>query len=223
MAEQDVPAPPQVACEVFGERFDSAREYVHLLATDGVVRGLLGPREVPRLWERHILNCAVVAEVVRPGESVVDVGSGAGLPGIVLALARPDIDVTLVEPLARRTSFLDECRTALHLDNVAVYRGRAEDAGTVAAVGGADVVVSRAVASLDKLAAWCLPLLRPGGRMLAVKGASAAEEVGRHSRAVERRGGRRIGIHRCGVGVVEQPTTVVEVFRGGADQRGDEK
>lgn len=223
MTDVEIPPPPPVAREVFGDEFDRAVEYVHMLAADGVVRGLVGPREVPRLWERHVLNCAALVELIRPGESVVDVGSGAGLPGIVLALACPDLRVTLVEPLARRTSFLDECRVMLRLDNVAVHRGRAEDSGTVAAVGGADVVVSRAVAALDRLATWCLPLLRPGGRMLAVKGASAEAEVEQHSRSVERRGGRHIQIRRCGIGVVEQPTTVVVVFRGGPTQRGDEK
>ncbi len=213
------PPPPAVAEKVFGARFADVVRYVKLLATDGLTRGLLGPREVPRLWDRHVLNCAALAELIGPDEVVVDVGSGAGLPGVVLALARPDLRVTLVESLARRTAFLEECRVTLRLENVSVHRGRAPDRETVAAVGGADVVTSRAVAALDRLAAWCLPLLRPGGRMLAVKGASAQTEVERYAGVVARSGGTRIEVRRCGVGMVEPPTTVIVVCRGGPPGR----
>lgn len=202
---------PQVVGQVFGPGADRVARYVELLATDGVARGLVGPREVPRLWERHILNCAALVELLEPGSSVVDLGSGAGLPGIVLALARPDLSVVLVESLARRTRFLDECRIALRLDNVSVHRGRAEDRDTVSAVRGADAVTSRAVAPLDRLAAWSLPLLRRGGRMLAMKGAGAGAEVARHADAVARLGGIRIEVRRCGVGMVDPPATVVVV------------
>ncbi|HEY9475709.1 MAG TPA: 16S rRNA (guanine(527)-N(7))-methyltransferase RsmG [Mycobacteriales bacterium] len=207
---------------MFGSRFAEVVRYVELLATDGLTRGLVGPREVPRLWDRHVLNCAALTELIGPDEAVVDVGSGAGLPGIVLALARPDLHVVLVESLARRTAFLDECRVALRLENVSVHRGRAEDRDTVAAVGRVDVVTSRAVAPLDRLAAWCLPLLRTGGRMLAVKGASAETEVEKYTGAVARLGGTRIEVRRCGVGMVEPPTTVIVVCRGGPPgRRGD--
>ena len=216
------PPPPAAVEKVFGSRFAEVVRYVELLATDGLTRGLVGPREVPRLWDRHVLNCAALTELIGPDEAVVDVGSGAGLPGIVLALARPDLHVVLVESLARRTAFLDECRVALRLENVSVHRGRAEDRDTVAAVGRVDVVTSRAVAPLDRLAAWCLPLLRTGGRMLAVKGASAETEVEKYTGAVARLGGTRIEVRRCGVGMVEPPTTVIVVCRGGPPgRRGD--
>lgn len=162
---------------MFGDALGRAEEYVRLLATDGTVRGLIGPREVPRLWDRHLLNSAAVAELVPAGARLVDIGSGAGLPGIPLALVRPDLQVTLLEPLARRVTFLDECVSALGLTTVTVVRGRAEEGPVRRSLGGADVVTARAVAPLEKLAGWCLPLLRPGGRLLAIKGSSAAEEL----------------------------------------------
>lgn len=171
------PAVPPEARAAFGDALDRAEAYVRLLATDGTVRGLIGPREVPRLWDRHLLNSVAIAPLVPPGARVVDVGSGAGLPGIPLALVRPDIRVTLLEPLARRVTFLDECVAALGLDTVTVVRGRAEEGPTVRSLGGADVVTARAVAPLEKLAGWCLPLLRPGGQLLALKGSAAAEEL----------------------------------------------
>jgi 16S rRNA (guanine527-N7)-methyltransferase len=171
------PAVPASAAEVFGPALDRAVEYVRLLATDGAVRGLIGPREVPRLWDRHLLNSAAVAPLVPDRARVVDVGSGAGLPGIPLALARPDLTVALLEPLARRVTFLDEVVDRLRLTNVTVVRGRAEEGPARRELGGADVVTARAVAPLEKLAGWCLPLLRPGGRLLALKGSTAAEEL----------------------------------------------
>jgi 16S rRNA (guanine527-N7)-methyltransferase len=170
-------AVPASAAEVFGPALDRAAEYVRLLATDGTVRGLIGPREVPRLWDRHLLNSVAIAPLVPDGARVVDVGSGAGLPGIPLALARPDLTVALLEPLARRVTFLDEVVDRLGLTNVTVVRGRAEEGPARRELGGADVVTARAVAPLEKLAAWCLPLLRPGGRLLALKGSTAAEEL----------------------------------------------
>ena len=172
----DLTAPP-AAHAAFGDAVDRAEEYVRLLATEGTVRGLIGPREVPRLWDRHLLNSVAIAPLVPAGARVVDVGSGAGLPGIPLALARPDLTVTLLEPLARRVTFLDECVDALGLRNATVVRGRAEEGPVLRSLGGADVVTARAVAPLEKLAGWCLPLLRPGGRLLALKGSSAAEEL----------------------------------------------
>ncbi len=212
--------PPELAeaaRALFGDRLDLAAAYAELLATDGVVRGLIGPRETPRLWDRHLLNCAVVAERIPEGASVIDVGSGAGLPGLVLAIARPDLTVTLVEPLARRTSFLIEAVQRLGLTRgVRVFRGRAEEA----AAGSrdreplsADIVTARAVAPLDRLAGWCLPLLVSGGRLVALKGASAAEEIAEHTEAVVRLGGGTPELHRCGDGVIESPATVIEVVR----------
>lgn len=201
--------PPAVAARVFGDRLDLARRYCAALATAGVERGLIGPREVPRLWERHILNCAVVGELIEEGASVVDVGSGAGLPGIPLAIARPDLRITLVEPLLRRTIFLSEFVDEVGLKNVTVVRGRAEQSGVIKEAGGADVVTSRAVAPLAKLAHWSLPLLRDHGRMLALKGTSAAEELERDGAELIRDGATDLRVVGCGAGIVEVPTLVI--------------
>ena len=151
------------AIALFGDRLAAARRFAEHLAGSGVERGLIGPREAPRVWERHVLNCAVVAELMPEGARVVDVGSGAGLPGIPLALARPDLHVVLLEPLARRVDWLREVVADLALP-VEVQRGRAEDADVRRRWEGADVVTARAVAPLHRLAGWCLPLLRIGGR-----------------------------------------------------------
>ena len=173
---------PASAAVVFGARVDLARRYVQALATDGVVRGLIGPREPARLWTRHVLNSAAVASLIAEGSTVVDIGSGAGLPGIPLAIARPDLIVTLVEPLERRVRFLVEVLDDLGLTNCTVVRGRAEE--VVKQCGDADVVTSRAVAPLNRLAKWSAPLARDGGWVLALKGASASEELERDRRAV---------------------------------------
>lgn len=202
---------------LFGDRLDLATAYAELLATDGVLRGLIGPREAPRIWARHLLNCAAVAELIPEGSSVLDVGSGAGLPGIVLAIARPDLSVVLVEPLARRTAFLTEAVTALGLDSsVTVLRARAEELAGGGPAGlpiPADIVTARAVAPLDRLAGWCLPLVTLKGRVLALKGSSAAEEVAEYGKAVARLGGAAPEVKHCGVGLVDPPTTVVEILR----------
>ncbi|HEX5597375.1 MAG TPA: 16S rRNA (guanine(527)-N(7))-methyltransferase RsmG [Micromonosporaceae bacterium] len=210
----------EAAHRLFGERLDLASAYAKLLVTDGVVRGLIGPREAPRIWARHLLNCAAVVELIPPKATLTDVGSGAGLPGLVLAVARPDLAVTLVEPLARRATFLSEVVAKLDLEgSVTVVRARAEELVGPAAVGDvplADIVTARAVAPLDRLAGWCLPLAAVGGRLLALKGASAADEVAEHRAAVERLGGGTPVVRRCGVGLIEPPTTVVEVVRANA-------
>lgn len=199
---------------LFRERLDLAARYAELLATDGVVRGLIGPRETPRIWDRHLLNCAAMAELVPAGAHVVDVGSGAGLPGVVLAVARPDISVILIDSLARRTAFLDEVVTALGLaGRVSVVRARAEECAGRLPAGPAGVVTARAVAPLDRLAGWCLPLLAVGGRLLALKGASAVDEVTEHQATVRRLGGGRPVVRACGVGLVEPPATVIEIVR----------
>jgi 16S rRNA (guanine527-N7)-methyltransferase len=206
-----------VAARVFGHHLELAGRYAAILAGAGVERGLIGPREAPRLWERHLLNCAVVGELLPPGQRVLDVGSGAGLPGIVLAVARPDLEVTLLEPLARRATFLDEVVEQLGLPRVTVVRGRAEEyAGKMEF----PVVTARAVAPLDRLARWCLPLLEPGGRLLAMKGATAAEEITEHRTALERLGGRDATVVTCGSGVLDQPTTVVTAVRGTRTKSG---
>lgn len=202
--------PPQRARELFGERLAAASAYAELLATDGVLRGLIGPREVPRLWERHLLNCAVVAEELAPGDRVADVGSGAGLPGIVVAILRTDVTMTLIEPLLRRSAFLTDAVTALGLEHVTVRRDRAEDVTDLN--GSFDVVLARAVAPLDRLAGWTVPLLRPGGRLLALKGASAPEELDAAGPAL-----RAVGVTAATVrllGPAQEPTTVIEAYAG---------
>ncbi|MEV0840053.1 16S rRNA (guanine(527)-N(7))-methyltransferase RsmG [Actinocatenispora sera] len=205
------PALAETARQVFGARLPLAERYAELLATEGTVRGLVGPRETPRLWDRHLLNCAVLAELLPVGSVVADVGSGAGLPGIVLGVARPDLSIVLIESLARRTAFLDEVVDELQLSRVTVVRGRAEElAGRIAQP---DVVTARAVASLDRLVRWCLPLLPTGGRLLAMKGASAGDEVAEHAAQIRRAGGDEPRVLQCGVGLVEPATTVVEVVR----------
>jgi 16S rRNA (guanine527-N7)-methyltransferase len=191
---------------VFGDRLPLAERYVDLLASAGVERGLIGPREVPRLWERHVLNCAVVVPRVPMEASVADVGSGAGLPGLVWAIARPDLTVTLIEPLLRRTVFLEEAVEALELDRVRVLRARAEDVDE-----RFDVVTARAVAPLEKLAGWCLPLVRPGGVLLALKGRTAEEEVASSRVALHKMGATDIVVSSHGD--LQVPTTVVEVTR----------
>lgn len=203
---------PAVARDVFGDRLDLAARYHEFLATEGIARGLIGPREVPRLWDRHILNCAVIGTAWPEGASVVDVGSGAGLPGIPLAIVRPDLRITLVEPLLRRCVFLEEVIESLGLD-VSVRRGRAEERSVIAEVGGADIVTSRAVAPLAKLARWSLPLLREDGWMFAMKGSSAADEVERDRAELSRLGAADIHVSMLGEGTLEEPTYVVAARR----------
>ncbi|MCE6997073.1 16S rRNA (guanine(527)-N(7))-methyltransferase RsmG [Saccharothrix sp. S26] len=200
------------AKKVFGDHYDKAVAFTALLSRHGVERGLIGPREVDRLWERHVLNSAVVAELIPEGARVVDVGSGAGLPGLPLAIVRPDLELTLLEPMARRVAWLTECVDVLGL-KVTVLRGRAEEGPVRERLSGSDVVTARAVAPLERLTRWCLPLLRPGGRLVALKGESAAEELERDAEAVRRAGGIRPRVTTCGGEVLELPTTVVLVER----------
>lgn len=207
------PEPPPAATALFGERLELARRYADLLAGIGVERGLLGPREVDRIWERHILNSAVLGELVGRGAGVIDIGSGAGLPGLPLAIARPDLRVVLVEPMLRRTDFLAEAVEALGIP-VEVIRGRAEDPEVRRRAAGADVVASRAVANLGKLTGWSMPLLRPGGRMLALKGERATEEVAASSREMAALGAIGVEVVRCGVSLLSPPATVVVAVRG---------
>jgi 16S rRNA (guanine527-N7)-methyltransferase len=210
---EDVPAAPDGTGEVFGERLGVAREYAEILAGAGVERGLLGPREVPRLWERHLLNSAAIGEAFDAGERVADIGSGAGLPGIPLALARPDLRVTLIEPMLRRSDFLTEVVAVLGLD-IEVVRGRAEDAVVRQRVGEWDAVTSRAVAPLDKLARWSLPLLASGGRMVALKGERAEEEIAQHRRVLASVGAVDVRVMKCGANYLTPPATVVVARRG---------
>ncbi|MFD7412120.1 16S rRNA (guanine(527)-N(7))-methyltransferase RsmG [Kitasatospora purpeofusca] len=210
-AVEPPPAPPAVAREVFGERFDAAVRYTELLATEGVTRGLIGPREVPRLWDRHVLNCAVLAELLPAGTTLCDVGSGAGLPGIPVALARPDVSVTLLEPLLRRTTFLEEVVRELGLENVTVLRGRAEEMVGKVAV---EVVTARAVAPLERLAGWGLPLLKPYGQMLALKGDSAEQELSDSRAGLAKLGGVEWSVISVGDGTLETSTRVIQVKVG---------
>ncbi|MFG2088770.1 MULTISPECIES: 16S rRNA (guanine(527)-N(7))-methyltransferase RsmG [unclassified Spirillospora] len=200
-----------IAREVFGDALPVAERYAAFLAEAGVERGLIGPREVDRLWERHLINCAVVSAAVPADAQVVDVGSGAGLPGIVLAIVRPDLRVTLLEPLLRRTTFLNECVGMLGLPNVEVRRARAED---VAGEFSVDVATARAVAPLERLVTWALPLLRPGGELLALKGERAATELDEAKPVLDRFGARTAELLQVGQGKVDPPTTLVRVVAG---------
>ena len=213
-ADVVVPEPPSVAGEIFGDALDDAVRYVGMLAGNGVVRGLIGPREVPRLWDRHVLNSAAMAEAVPVGARVVDVGSGAGLPGIPLALARRDLSVTLVEPMARRVEFLDDVTAALGA-SWRVVRGRAEERSVVRAVGPVDVVTARAVAPLPRLVGWCRGLLCPGAQLVALVGAKAAAEVPSLVPQLEAAGMRDVQTRAVGVGLGAAATTVVVMTRSG--------
>ena len=216
-----LPPVPGTAGAVFGAALPAAERYVARLASDGVTRGLIGPREVGRLWERHVLNSAAVAEAVPEGARVVDVGSGAGLPGIPLGLARPDLRVTLVEPMARRVEFLVEVVGELQAASAAdaarwsVVRGRAEDRSVVSAVGAVDVVTARAVAPLPRLVAWCRGLLRPGAALVALVGARAVEELPAVLPELEALGMRDVEARAVGAGLGDAATTVVVMTRRG--------
>ncbi len=197
------PAPepaPAAAADLFApDRLAVVEQYAGSLATAGVERGLIGPREVPRLWDRHLLNCALLAPEISVGATVADVGSGAGLPGVVLAIARPDLRVTLIESLLRRVTYLEEVAGELGLDNVEVVRSRAEE---MPADRRFDVVTARAVAALPKLARWCLPLVAPDGALIAMKGSSASDEAAQARDELARMG--------CSAPVVSRVGTDVE-------------
>lgn len=202
---------PAAAAEVFGSILPLAERYAAMLAGDGVVRGLIGPREAERLWDRHLLNCAVVAELVPRRSDLLDIGSGAGLPGLVLAMLLPDVRVTLVEPMARRVDFLNECVTGLGLTNVTVCRARAEE---VRGRLTADVITARAVAPLGRLAGLAVPLLRPDGVILALKGERAAAEAEAAGPELRGLGVREFSVQHAGAGLVDPATTVVRLMVG---------
>lgn len=209
-------SPPQLVGElfsaattVFGENLPTAERYVRHLATSGIVRGLIGPREVPRLWERHVLNCAVVQELVPQGARVADVGSGAGLPGLCLALARPDISITLIEPLERRVVWLQEVVADLDLPNVTVLRLRGEHAKEE--VGQVDIVTARAVSALVGLVDITLPLLGEHGQLLALKGRSAQEEIEKAQKKLRRWKVAQTEVLTVGPDLLAEPTTVVRI------------
>jgi len=199
---------PHSASIVFGSALPVAMRFAGILATRGVEQGLIGPREVPRLWDRHLLTCAVVAELIdgRCG-TLVDIGSGAGLPGLALAMVLPDAAVTLLEPMERRCRFLEECVTDLGLANATVLRARAEDAAVKA-----DVATARAVAPLPRLAELAVGVVRPGGMVLAMKGRTAARELADARPVLRRIGARGAEVVRAGQGKVVPATTVVRFF-----------
>lgn len=207
------PAPDRdVVARLFPIATARVYQYVDLLAGDAVTRGLLGPREAGRIWPRHVLNCAVIAPAFAPDQRVCDLGSGAGLPGVVLALARPDLSVTLVDPLLRRVTFLRDAVASLDLANVEVFRGRAEE---MAGVGVFDIVTARAVAPLGRLAGWAFPLLGAAGELIAIKGRTAADELSAAEPALRALGAGRARIESFGHGVVDPPTVVVRIESGG--------
>jgi 16S rRNA (guanine527-N7)-methyltransferase len=213
----EAPPPPDAAVAVFGDALPRAERYVTRLATDGVARGLIGPREVPRLWERHVLNSAAVAEAVPAGARVVDVGSGAGLPGIPLGLARPDLTLTLVEPMARRVEFLEAAVRDLADDGLPpwrVIRGRAEERAVISTVGPVDVVTARAVAPLPRLVGWCRGLLRPGTQLVALVGAKAVAELPGMLAELTAAGMRNVHARAVGAELGDAATTVVVMTRG---------
>jgi 16S rRNA (guanine527-N7)-methyltransferase len=202
------PPPPPAAAAVFGPALDEARAFAGMLATRGVEWGLIGPHEVTRLWDRHLLNCAVVADLIGSRyRTLVDIGSGAGLPGIVLAMVRPELTVTLLEPMERRCRFLSGCVAELGLANASVLRGRAEDATL-----RADVATARAVAPLDRLAELAVRVVRPGGLVLAIKGQTADAELRKARPVLRRIGARGAKVVRAGQGKVDPATTVVRFF-----------
>lgn len=204
-------AEPSTAATVFGDRLRQARQYVDLLVTTGISHGLVGPREAERIWTRHVLNCVAIAELVPAGSQVADVGSGAGLPGLPLAIARPDLTVVLLEPLLRRTTWLTDVVEAIGLENVEVVRARAEETTL-----GADVVTARAVAPLARLGEWSAGLVRPGGALIALKGETAPAELERDAEDLRRVGFTDGEVLSCAIGT-SPPTMVVRLRR--TDQR----
>lgn len=196
---------PSIAAELFGDRLPLARAYTADLLRRGEELGLIGPLEPPRIWTRHIINCALVAPLLRPGQ-VGDVGSGAGLPGIVLAIARPDVDFVLIEPMERRVAWLTEQVTILDLDNVTVVRARAEDYREAVKF---DQLTARAVSAFSKLIPLCTPLLASGGEMVLMKGAGAEREIAAAEKAIRKFRLRDVRVQELGIGLDVEPTRVI--------------
>ncbi|MPZ61167.1 MAG: 16S rRNA (guanine(527)-N(7))-methyltransferase RsmG [Propionibacteriales bacterium] len=195
---------------MFGESWQLAQTYAELLWTTGVENGLIGPREVPRLWSRHLLNCAAISSGFDPESRVCDVGSGAGLPGVVLALTRPDLELILLEPLLRRYEFLREAVESLGLSRVQVVRGRIEEQAS----GSFDAVTARAVAPLDRLVRWCLPRCRSGGRLVAMKGAKAEAELEACVPTLRRMDARSWRVRDFTLSTVDVTAVAVEIVAG---------
>lgn len=218
-AASAAPRVPRAAREVFGDSLPVMKRYAELLVDTGSSHGLIGPRERPRLWERHLLNCGIVETLLPYRTRVIDVGTGAGLPGLVLAISRPDLHVHLVEPMLRRVTWLQSAVDELKLRNVSIHRGRAQD---LHGALRAPVVTARAVARLGELVAWCAPLVEPGGRILALKGESVAEELDRDRAEISRAGGRAVGVIELGDGVLRVPTRIAEIRFAPVDKAPDD-
>jgi 16S rRNA (guanine527-N7)-methyltransferase len=199
-------AEPESAKAIFGPKIDEARAFAQKLANDSDDLGLLGPRELDKIWSRHILNSAVVAEIVKPGDHVADVGSGAGLPGIPMAIALPEGHFVLIEPMERRSNWMLEVIQELGLTNCEVRRARAEEVLDLKF----DIVTARAVAALDKLLRLTVPLLKPGGSLIALKGSKAAEEIGAAKKLQKKLGIASFEIQICGEKFLAEPTSVVK-------------
>jgi 16S rRNA (guanine527-N7)-methyltransferase len=202
MAELE--AEPEVAAALFGERIDVARAYTGDLARRGEELGLIGPLELPRLWSRHIINCVLVAPLLRPG-TTGDIGSGAGLPGLVLAIARPDVQFVLIEPMERRVDWLRAESAELGLDNVLVVRARAEEAQLAAPL---DQVTARAVTALSKLIPATAHLLRRGGEMVFMKGSRVDEEIQAAQKTIRKHGLSGVEVLILGEGIAPESTRV---------------
>jgi 16S rRNA (guanine527-N7)-methyltransferase len=205
----ELEAEPAVAASLFGDHIELARRFTADLAREGETRGLIGPLELPRLWSRHVVNSALVAPLLRPGR-VGDVGSGAGLPGLVLAIARPDVHLVLIEPMERRVDWLTEEADALGLDNVEVVRARAEEAQLGEPL---DQVTARAVSALSKLLPLTAPLLRPGGEFIVMKGARVDEEIAAAQKVIRKLGLQNVTVEILGEGIVPDPTRVFRATR----------
>lgn len=203
-------AEPAEAAAVFGDRLDQARQFTAALAEHGEERGLIGPLELPRLWTRHILNSAVAAPLFTSGSRVGDVGSGAGLPGLVLAIARPDVQWVLIEPMERRVTWLEEQRAALKLENVEIVRARGEEWTEGAAL---DAVTARAVSALRTLIPVTAPLVRPGGELILLKGANAQNEIDAAAKVIRKYKLTDVRVDVVGEGVISEPTRVIRATR----------
>lgn len=206
----DIEAEPSAAAQLFGDRIELARQYTSDLGNRGEELGLIGPLELPRLWTRHIINCALVAPLLRPGITG-DVGSGAGLPGLVLAIARPDVHLVLIEPMERRVDWLRHESSALGLDNVTVLRARAEEALLEQPL---DQVTARAVTALSKLIPATEHLVRAGGEMVFMKGSRVADEVTAAAKVIRKARLSNVEVLTLGVGITPEET---RVFRATVD------
>ena len=203
-------AEPEVAAALFGDRIEVARSYTADLARRGEELGLIGPLELPRLWSRHIVNCVLVAPLLRPG-TTGDVGSGAGLPGLVLAIARPDVHLVLIEPMERRVDWLRSESAELGLDNVTVVRARAEEAKLDAPL---DQVTARAVTALAKLIPATARLVRHGGEMIFMKGSRVDAEIAAAQKVIRSHRLSGVEVLVLGEGIAPEST---RVFRATVD------